>query len=379
MELNRVYAVRRKTMLEACSRRDIDLASRGNSSQNSIKDHFVVDRKHRILYCAMEKVGSTFWRRLWQIMAGLSSAQNPYDIPAGGALGGGQETFRNIYFDEIYTMISNYRSFIITRHPFYRLFSGYVDKLFSPNPSFWKGLGTYIVTNFREEKRKDETICGNDVTFKEFVKYFIHSETHNTHRNGHFLPMHDHCRPCQVKYDVIGKMESFVDDTLYIVKSLGFKDLAYTLNKTMRVDTVSDTIKDQVNLLFAYRQHFCISFFNAQKIMWRKFKIRGVISKHSKFPFTREQAGSIKQQDFVMAVTNARGDARDNARSKLYRQEAYAEAFGSIDRKDMEKLADILRVDCEVFGYDCSLPTLYDKINRFQSDTKYFDISATDN
>ncbi|OWF40485.1 Carbohydrate sulfotransferase 11 [Mizuhopecten yessoensis] len=242
-------------MLEACAGRELDPAFRGNSSQNSIKSHFVVDRKHRILYCAIEKVGSTFWRRLWQILAGLSSVHSPYDIKPGSALGGGQETFNNLFFDEIHTIISTYRRFIITRHPFSRLFAGYVDKLFSPNPMFWKGLGAYIVSNFREEKKNKEDIsCGSDVTFREFVKYIIHSETHNTHRDGHFLPMHDHCRPCQVKYDIIGQIETFVDDTLYIVKSLGFNDLANTLNKTMRISSVTDTIKDQVDILFRFKK-----------------------------------------------------------------------------------------------------------------------------
>ncbi|XP_021345508.1 carbohydrate sulfotransferase 13-like [Mizuhopecten yessoensis] len=373
MQLNKLYAKRRKTMLDACAGRDFDPAFRGNSSQNSIKDHFIVDRKHRIIYCAMEKVGSTFWRRLWQILAGLRSAHNPYDIPAGNALGGGQETFKNVFFDEIHTMISTYRSFIFTRHPFSRLFSGYVDKLFSPNPVFWKSLGTYIVSNFREGKKTGDNICGYDVTFREFVKYIIHSKLHNEHRDGHFLPMHDHCRPCQVTYDIIGRMETIVDDTVYIVKSLGFDVIANTLNKTMRASSVSDTIKDQVDILFRYKNKVCISFYIAQKLMWRKFQIRGVISKHSKFPFTREQAGNITEPEYVVAVTNAVSDIRDQAHAEQYRQEAYAEAFSSVDREDMTKLAQILQVDCEIFGYDCSLTSLYHKLEKSQSNFKYFD------
>ncbi|XP_069127517.1 carbohydrate sulfotransferase 11-like [Argopecten irradians] len=374
IKLDKEYAARRQTMLDACAGREFDKEMRGNSSQDSVKDHIVVDRNHRILYCAIEKVGSTFWRRLWQVLTGLSSAAHPYDIPPGAALGGGQETLKNIFFDEIHSMISTYRSFIITRHPFYRIFSGYVDKLFSPNPMFWNSLGVYIIENFREEKRKQNIACGSGVTFREFVKYLIHSETHNSRRNGHFLPMFDHCRPCQIKYDVIGKMESFVDDTLYIVKSLGFTDMAFTLNKTMRSGTVSDTIKDQVNILYAYKSSICISFYDAQKIMWKKFQIRGVISKHSKFPFSRTQAGNVTQRDYITAVTSAIGDARDKARASQYRQEAFLEAFRSVDKNDMKKLIDITRVDCEVFGYDCSLSTLYHKFEDSRSDTKYFDI-----
>lgn len=90
--------------------------------------------------------------------------------------------------------------FMFVREPYSRLLSAFVDKLFCPNPYFWKSIGTYIMKNFRTNATEASMNCGHDVTFPEVVKYVIHAQQTGKHRDGHFIPTHDHCNLCLVKY-----------------------------------------------------------------------------------------------------------------------------------------------------------------------------------
>lgn len=64
-ELDRVHKKRREHLQEICRYKKMTFL--GFSPENAVRNHFVFDQNSRILYCAMEKVGSTFWRRLFQV------------------------------------------------------------------------------------------------------------------------------------------------------------------------------------------------------------------------------------------------------------------------------------------------------------------------
>lgn len=72
--------------------------------------------------------------------------------------------------------------------------------------------------------------CGHDVSFPEFVKFIIFSEKTLRMGDRHFMPMYEHCWPCQIKYDVIGKMETFKNDSIYILQILQKK---FNINLTI--------------------------------------------------------------------------------------------------------------------------------------------------
>ena len=60
-----IFQERRNTLLHVCQKNES--AYVGLNNENIVRSHFVVDRKHKFVYCSMEKVGSTFWRRLFQV------------------------------------------------------------------------------------------------------------------------------------------------------------------------------------------------------------------------------------------------------------------------------------------------------------------------
>ena len=309
-----------------------------------------------------------------QIIAGASNAKSPFQIPAEAALGGNVKTFKDTGFDEIVAVLSTSTKFVFTRDPFVRLLSGYVDKLFSPNPSFWRAVGTHAIKMNRENASALSKSCGHDLTFAEFVKYFIHSEETKVKRDGHFTPMYDHCRPCQVKYDIIGKMESFEQDTLYILEKLGFNDLYNRLSNDFRTQTNMDSFVDQTNHVINDGGIKCMSKHDKQKRMWRKMQIRGLISKNSAFPFSEVESDHVTKREYVDALISAVGDAKDPEVSDRYKWEAVREAYSTVSHEDMFKLRRIFRPDCVVFSYDCSLDKYKPSDGRVV-DPFYFDIS----
>lgn len=65
-----------------------------------------------------------------------------------------------------------------------------------------------------------------NVTFQEFIRFI--SETGQgtpEQQNKHWLPMHELCQPCAVKYDFVSRYENLKDDAEYLLKWLGLSDL----------------------------------------------------------------------------------------------------------------------------------------------------------
>ncbi|ESO81926.1 hypothetical protein LOTGIDRAFT_56205, partial [Lottia gigantea] len=181
----------------------------------------------QMLYCPVLKVGSTFWRRVLYALDTNTPIHTPYDIPIQKALSAKHANlFSELKTNKVRTehfLENESLKMMFVREPFTRLISGYIDKIFAPNPYFWSVIGKYIIRNFRVNATEKSKKCGHDVTFPEFIKYVIHSEaTNNTARDAHFTPIYDQCKPCEIKYNVVGKMESFLNDTTFIMNNIGF-------------------------------------------------------------------------------------------------------------------------------------------------------------
>ena len=103
---------------------------------------------------------------------------------------------------------------IIVRDPYERLFSGYMDKFFSP--CSFPNLELKIISYFRARGKSRE--CQAGASFTEFLRYV--TNTGVLHVNVHFGPQYRQCLPCHVHYDYVGKMETFRQDAEFILRSV---------------------------------------------------------------------------------------------------------------------------------------------------------------
>lgn len=304
------------------------------------------------MYCSIEKVGCTFWKRVFQILSGHKKVSNPFHIKAISAYEG-FSTVRGLSFDVIHNILRQSKKFIFVREPYERLLSGYVDKLFAPNAAYWSFIGRYTITKFRPSASNLTRTCGHNVTFEEFVNYFIYSQQKNEQRDAHFVPNFEHCRPCELDYEYIGKMETFKEDTFHILKQLKLENVVKF--DDFQKETEVDALMDAIDYVYSMKKSIlkCISMREALIRVWRKLQIRGLLSKHVKFPETLS-SNDITISKVKAEVLKAYQQSGPTSVRKKQRTEAFVEAYSKMPKPLLERLRQAVFVDAKLFGYDQS-------------------------
>ncbi|XP_064614006.1 carbohydrate sulfotransferase 11-like [Liolophura sinensis] len=166
-----VYRERRETLLKACE---------GNISEyrwnNLISNRLWVDEKHRLLYCPIAKVASSFWKRVFQVSSGTKTGRN-----------------------------------------------------------------------YRKNPDKLSLSCGHNVTFPEFIKHVIRTVQTKSGIDTHWMPMFMQCSPCEVEYDLIGKLETTSQDLNYIMEKYIGDDIIF---RDMESESEVDRLEKNVYGLY---------------------------------------------------------------------------------------------------------------------------------
>ncbi|XP_070174221.1 carbohydrate sulfotransferase 10-like [Littorina saxatilis] len=306
-----------------------------------------------ISYCPIQKTGSTTWKTIFRSIRKAMKARHippvEIDTPPGE---------RDVLF-------------AFVREPYGRLLSAYVDKLFAPNNLFWHKTGRYIVQNFRPNASQQSLLCGHDVTFPEFVKYVIHAQTTGGHRDGHFIPTHDHCEMCRYPYTYIGHLETLKEDMPFILKAI-HSPVSY--NQTFENDTIENSFAIPLRRMRSHVER-CMSLDEACRRGWKKLQIRGIIHKSIPFPLTREQTRHISAEEMGAVGIAALARSGEVMERREQKREAAREAYSGLDMADRDKLQRLLAVDCHMFGFDPQ-PSLVFPVTPHTSHTNfsYFDL-----
>ncbi|CAG2246286.1 CHST11 [Mytilus edulis] len=167
---------------------------------------------------------------------------------------------------------------LFVRDPYSRLYSGYIDKLLYPNPHYWNVYGTKIISKYRKNATIESMECGYDVTFAEFVEYVVDTYEYKPRLlEDHFSPIHQHCRPCEIDYKIIGKMETFNDDVNYVFNKLEDDDL----KRLSAGHNFNEELLHIANDLHYYENinKTCFEEVNVFERVLRTLYLRGFISK----------------------------------------------------------------------------------------------------
>ncbi|XP_075992675.1 carbohydrate sulfotransferase 11 [Anticarsia gemmatalis] len=202
-------------------------------------EHILIDEERKLLYCYVPKVACTNWKRVLMILAGKWNNTDVLSIP--GNLAHAPGMFRNLSAvsrPERDFMLENYHKMIIVRNPFERLLSAYRNKLEGETPSakyFQDRVGRRIIKVYRENPSNESLEYGNDVTFKEFALFLTNKseELADVVNNEHWAPITNLCHPCLIKYTLVGKYETLLDDSLLALNTINahnveFPRLAHT-------------------------------------------------------------------------------------------------------------------------------------------------------
>ncbi|XP_062574293.1 carbohydrate sulfotransferase 8-like [Saccostrea cucullata] len=361
--LNFVQRERQQTIRNGCS----------NFHQNDTTQSFLERLNNNIqfydnlgfLYCRIQKVGSTFLRKtLKTLFAGLE-----YEILQG-------ESILHNRTQEFKECLSKLPKFMFVREPYGRALSGYVDKLFAPNPFYWKLTGRHIVKIVRGRNASNSSLsCGHDVTFPEFMKYVIISQKTSRDRDRHFYPMSEHCFPCSIKYDFIGKMETFGEDVAHLLDYLSSQFPVAVPYDDFGQKSDWNIAQDYVDQLFYFKKEMelCEPFHKSLLRFWRDLQIRGIIPLEVKMPFTSPEE-KITKSEVIDKITDIIQSIQNRTKLEEQRLEAKLEAFSQIPRDILKEYTELYRADFELFGYPKNPCFLGNGTTPSSKKFKYFNI-----
>ncbi|XP_052765530.1 carbohydrate sulfotransferase 12-like [Mya arenaria] len=333
-----------------------------------------------LIYCAIPKTGSTFWKRVMHVIGGWENTTNPIEIrPEDADKVGGFSTMNDKNITEIREVLGISKTVMFVRDPFTRLFSAWLDKFYSPNPYYWKYGGTNIVTrqrfyakNTTEENSKEgrkgavhlfeaslsddkkteaantktqklPVKCGYDVSFEEFISYVVGFRQNSTCLDEHFSPNYKHCLPCTFEYKYIGNYETFKEETLFLLNELNLTEKVKF--QDFEKDANLDAITDLAEWVFQQEQEIeqCgVTFRCALFRTFKRLQSRGVISKSVSFPYDNNTdihniTKYIFRNDLLrLSRIGTKAEKRKN------REESILKAFKSIPEQLMEKTEGIL-------------------------------------
>ncbi|KAK3788543.1 hypothetical protein RRG08_030243 [Elysia crispata] len=318
-----------------------------------LRDTLIVNRDHSLLYCPIEKIGSSVWKRVFKILNLIGDGQNAslLSIPSTKAHQGLRKILlRNEVSEDRGKILATYTSFIFVRDPFSRLLSSYLDKLLLPNPLGEQFCRVHIAPFLKRGKAENVKRCHKDLSFADFCSYMAFALTEGLRLDPHFTQISSHCDPCRVAYTFLGKMETFVADTKAILNATGLSFKLITGEKE-DFDQENDLsiMHDVIQRTFYYLNRYNISKGDALNRIWQDFQIRGFIPISRRFPYSYHgyrgvfdlEAETINLKDFELSAKAAYGITRSREERRQQRENATIRLFQSVPLTVLHQLATL--------------------------------------
>ncbi|XP_069132734.1 uncharacterized protein [Argopecten irradians] len=247
---------------------------------------------------------------------------------------------------------------LVTRDPFTRLFSAYLDKYYLLG--IW---GREMAQNIgKGHRRIGGGYCGFNISFEEFLDYVTAEGTGNRREDRHTIPVSSLCDPCSVRYDVICKQETLTADVEHILEVI---NVTKTKRRTILEHIHSKSLED---IIFSWISSH-VWYFNvfredcSDKVMfmdrvWRILQFQGYINASLTFPVSLFQKLSVFTAEQVTSfILNATlSSPLTEAQMFLQRKRALWEAYGRIKPTTIARVREKFANDFRLFGYDMSPP-----------------------
>lgn len=352
-------SMRQAQMMEECSKPDIQ-PLKWSTHEDLFLENLYVDFRNKLVYCSVLKGGSTFWKRMLAITSGFKTAKTPYDIPAIASHDRYLDNLNQQAPQRVDAILDSSVKFMFTREPYSRLFSCYVDKVFTPRP-FYSRLRDSILLLTRPgwDNIPQGRSCAVDVSFAEFFRFVVFSVEKNVAVDPHFLPMYQSCRPCEINYEFLGKMETFWRDTNFLLHERGLNNFTGLTNQRSDMDSIND----MVDSVFFEREESerCLPFGKVLQAIWKKAVIRGLLSTDKVMPTRFLNHSAISRAAFHTALVQAYQASQADLSRHLNRKYAMMEAYKTVSREDLTMYQKLFRPDFEIFGYEINHSDIFDR------------------
>lgn len=309
---------------------------------------FLVFEPLKLAYCVVAKAGCTQWIRIFRVLhnATKSNVHDPNEI-----------TKWDTHFMDKGTMVHNTMKtngsflqhafkFMISRDPYTRLLSGYIDMVYLPN--MWRTIGRYVRANYSTNALRNYSDCGSGLSFNQFLKYVIHSEDTGIYRNGHWTPIYRLCNPCIINFTYVAKQETFEKDLQHIKSKI---NLEKYITNSKSTNYAEKEMTDQIHYFFRLnRFDSCLPMNKLFVLLWKSFQIRGFISPDTSF---REDRSLNSYETFLSHVLNIHRRENPSSEEVHQRRKSYLmAAYALVPRRIVKEIRRIYSWDFRIFGYD---------------------------
>ena len=173
---------------------------------------YLYSSKYNFKYCKVPKVGCSFWTQAITVLNnGAAVADNVFGIPRK-SVHIKLTSPNRVKFDSNERQKS--RSVLVSRDPYSRLYSAFLDKIFLQR----RGLRKLTRNNMHYT---DNVTCGPEITFQEFLHDILKAAFEGKQLNRHWAPIMSLCNPCNVTPFTLVKQESFSADVEFALKEIG--------------------------------------------------------------------------------------------------------------------------------------------------------------
>ena len=313
--------------------------------------------KYNFSYCKVHKAGGTFWTQVFTILSkGAADHEDVFRLSKYDVHHTLGQT-EKITFNMATSHAS--RTVLVSRDPYSRLFSAFIDKLFLPMK--YK-IGVKIVNR----QRRLNYTCVNDITFEEFLTSIIDRVTEGKTIDIHWTPIVNLCKPCDVNAFAVVKQETFTADVEYVLKEVEIaNDEFEVIYDALHNHKIEANVPGIVTATIAMWKRTgidqCMDGIELARRFWTAFQIQGYIKDDIPFPSniveTHEKA---EDPDFLTNVIleTIKEHPMTLGEAKLQRWRALVDAFDGVNKYILDQVKMLYKQDFILFDYSFEPPTI---------------------
>ena len=250
------------------------------------------------------------------------------------------------------------RSILISRDPYSRLYSAFVDKMFLPFAPMRAGE----IIRWQHEIQNNAG-CGTDITFKEFLNRILKAAYQRKSLNRHWAPIISLCDPCNITPFTLVKQESFSVDVEFALKEIGiatdeFEAIHDALHDHRTEATVTSLVYNTLNP--SSWKKSCKTKIDVAKRIWSSFQIQGYMRDDVPFPADIIDSDENIYPEFMtdLILKTIKENPLTTEESKEQRRRFLVSAYKNIDKKTIAGIQEVYKQDFVMFDYSFEPPSI---------------------
>ena len=302
---------------------------------------YLYSSKYNLSYCKVPKVGCSFWTQALTVLNDGSGVADKVFGMARKLVH--QLTPGRVKFDS--DLMRKSRTVLISRDPYTRLYSAFVDKILLPSQS--------------SKSLYEGAICGNEINFDKFLQDISKAAHEGKTVNHHWAPIMSLCDPCNVTPYALVKQESFSTDVEFVLQEIRIaSDEFEVIHDALHDHRIEATVPGIIQTVL-FKKPKCKTKLDVAMELWLSFQIQGYIRDDIPFPDKSMNLDESVKWEFLtdLVLNTIKENALTTEESKQQRHRYLVNAYKSIDKKTLEDIQNVFKQDFIVFDYSFEPPS----------------------